>query len=166
MMVLAKMMRGPEFARFCTGSTGSVGPFKITLLRAIPTIASSPLKGSIGQTYNKIGILQKSILAVYGTWGALGGCKILPQGVGIICPLAEAFFKNVFSGEMSSYFCKKRCSEKSTYVCMYRSKGYYQNDRMVREKRLRFQGKFSFWWRNVTNKIPEVDFPLSKLPCN
>ena len=32
------------------------------------------------------------ILGVYGTWGALGGCKIFTQGVVIICPLAETFF--------------------------------------------------------------------------
>ena len=35
------------------------------------------------------------MLGVYGTWGPLGGCKILTQGVGIICPLAETFLKNV-----------------------------------------------------------------------
>ena len=39
--------------------------------------------------------ITKSIWGVYGTWGALGGCKILTQGVGIICPLAETFLKNV-----------------------------------------------------------------------
>ena len=39
------------------------------------------------------------ILGVYGTWGPLDhrldGCKILTQGVGIICPLAETFLKKM-----------------------------------------------------------------------
>ena len=35
------------------------------------------------------------MLGVYGTWGPLGGCNILTQGVGIICPLAETFSKHV-----------------------------------------------------------------------
>ena len=50
-------------------------------------------------------ILKKSILAVYGTWGPLGGCKILTQGVGIICPLAETFLENVFCEICPGYMC-------------------------------------------------------------
>ena len=33
--------------------------------------------------------------AYMALWGALGGCDILTQGVGIICPLADTFYKNV-----------------------------------------------------------------------
>ena len=55
----------------------------------------SPLKGSVGQTYNKIGIFQKSFFGVYGTWDPLDGCKILPWGVGMFPPPAETVLKVV-----------------------------------------------------------------------
>ena len=34
-------------------------------------------------------------LAVYGTWEALVGCKMLPQGVGTVSTLAETLLENV-----------------------------------------------------------------------
>ena len=51
------------------------------------------LKGSIGQPYNRIGISNKSMFYLYGTCGALDGCKRLPWGVGIISPLADTFLR-------------------------------------------------------------------------
>ena len=95
-----------------------------------------------------------------------------PMGpaVGMCSPLAETCLKHVCFVHLVQPimfdFAHKRVSQKSPYVYMYGPKCYYQNDRMVREKRLCFQEHFSFGWIHVTNKIPEVDFLLFKLACN
>ena len=68
----------------------------MSMARADHSASSAwPLKGIKRQTYNKIGILNKSNVCLYGTWGPLGGCKILPWGVGIIPPLADTFLKKM-----------------------------------------------------------------------
>ena len=59
-------------------------------------------------------------------------------------------------------------------VCfIWPGNGFRKNDPMFTcigkfplPEEITFQGKFSFCWRHVTKPIPEVDFPLFKLPCN
>ena len=44
------------------------------------------------------------IFALYGSWEALDGCKILPRDVGIISALADTFPENLRFCNISSYF--------------------------------------------------------------
>ena len=60
------------------------------------------------------------MLGVYGNWGAQGGCKTLTQGVGIICPLAETFLKNV---------CLVKCFQAICF--MWSANGFRKNDHML-----------------------------------
>ena len=102
--------------------------------------------------------------------GALGGCNILPRGVGTFSPLTDTFLKHVFCCETCSanmlYVVWKRVFLTQSYVYMYGPKCHYQTDRMDRGSILRLRETNSGPWKHVSNKIPEVDFQLFKLPCN
>ena len=75
------------------------------------------------------GIPEHLIFAWYGRWGALDACKILPQGVGTICPhVWEITFplKNMCGCVFLLFFT---CHLQSVAFSMFQTKCHRQNDR-------------------------------------
>ena len=117
----------------------------------------------MGQKYNKIGVFKK---IDFGPIWDLGGSRWV-QNTPIGCrnhfPSSRNMFEMCVVGEIClgySCLCGLETGFTKVAICLHVwATHHYQHDRMVREKRLRVQGKFSCCWRNVTKTIPEVDLP-------
>ena len=125
------------------------------------TPASDPKQGNIGKYREKYKNRENRIFALYGSWEALDGCKILPRDVGIISTLADTFPENLFFGWYIFLFLRKYGFAKNVFFYMYRSKCYYQTDRMDRGIISRFQrGELISLGNSLPNTMSNVGSSL------
>ena len=72
--------------------------------------------------------------ALYGSWEVLDGCKILPRGVGMICPYfwEICFFTRHMCLDIQYLLYYYMCFETCSLSSMFETKCYRQNDRSDR----------------------------------
>ena len=75
--------------------------------------SKTPQTGNIGK-YREKKNEENQIVALYGSWEALDGCKILPRDVGIISTLADTFPEKNVCCYISSYFLENWVLQKSS----------------------------------------------------
>ena len=74
------------------------------------------------------GTPQNRFLALYGRWEALDGCKILPQGVGTICPYFWEIWLSTKNVHFDARFVCYYCVFKPLLSSMFETQCYRQND--------------------------------------
>ena len=67
-------------------------------------------------------------LTLYGRWEALDGCKILPQGVGTICPYFWEIWLSTKNVHFDARFVCYYCVFKPLLSSMFETQCYRQND--------------------------------------
>ena len=76
------------------------------------------------------GIPEHFTLAWYGRWGALDACKILPQGVGTICPhVWEIIFPRKNICVHAPFYCLSHVLSSLALSFVFQAKCHRQNDR-------------------------------------